>query len=364
MEKSWICRKHVHQQPDDGPPGEVWMSWVKDQELLSNLSIPGTHDSAAYTYRVPFISTQRMDIQQQLDAGVRYFDLRCGLRADVLEMVHGPSLLGLRLDDVLAVLYAWLSAHPSEALIVQLKQDRIDDKSTLSFAQAVVATVAKEASRWRTLNTTPSMGELRGRIQLFRRFRGTAVSSYGINVSRWQDNPQKPFTLDVGHSIKITVQDHYRYNDAEPLPTLVDKKMNEILQLSRMASSNDDARHWYISFTSALEFNWTYRYPPREVAEGGWFGFTRVPGVNDRLCEHLQPGKFKTRYGILAMDFPDSNEQLISNIIRTNFARSNGTKLQTIKLIAAAVLLVLVLLMSLPVYSVVIEEYFYGAQSF
>jgi hypothetical protein len=95
--------------------GATWMSHLPSTTLMSAITIPGTHDSAAYTYSWPFIATQTLNITAQLNAGIRYFDLRCGLRANILEMVHGQAILNLRLEQVLADMYTWLAAHPSEA---------------------------------------------------------------------------------------------------------------------------------------------------------------------------------------------------------------------------------------------------------
>ncbi len=65
-----------------------WMAYIDDEVPIAGLTIPGTHDSAAFTNSWPFVATQKMDLREQLDAGIRYFDFRCGLRKDVIEMVQ------------------------------------------------------------------------------------------------------------------------------------------------------------------------------------------------------------------------------------------------------------------------------------
>jgi 1-phosphatidylinositol phosphodiesterase len=60
---------------------ESWMSEIPDETLLSNITVPGTHDSCACS-NIPFVRTQYLSISKQLDAGIRFFDLRCRVHSD------------------------------------------------------------------------------------------------------------------------------------------------------------------------------------------------------------------------------------------------------------------------------------------
>lgn len=188
----------------------AWMALVNDEDLVSSLSIPGTHDSAAYTQPWPFVATQTMNIAEQLHAGIRYFDLRCGVVNNSTEMVHGPRLLGLRLQTVLDTMYTWLDSHPTEGLIVQIKEDRKSEQSTIPFWQAIYQNIAAKSERWRTANTTPSMGELRGKIQLLRRYSAPSRMAYGIDVTQWQVRRHTPFWLDVFPSTSANMTISFR----------------------------------------------------------------------------------------------------------------------------------------------------------
>jgi 1-phosphatidylinositol phosphodiesterase len=343
-----IKTKHSGTQSKDRPQitGATWMSHLPSSTPMSALTIPGTHDSSAYTYSWPFIATQTMDITTQLNAGIRYFDLRCGLRANTLEMVHGQALLGLTLDQVLADMYAFLAAHPSEALIAQIKRDRKDEKSTVHFAQAIANTISATPDHWRTANTTPLLGELRGRIQLFRRFEGSPTTqppspplpfAYGIDVSRWQDNPERPFTIaHPASNVALTIQDHYSFPSALSLPSLIARKGGDVSELLDWASKSynpdpDQRQHqqWFINFTSAFEFNLYYQITPREIAAGGYWAFRWEDGMNARLRNYLDShtddddddgSSTKKRYGIIAMDFPEAGaKDLVMAVLRTNF---------------------------------------------
>ncbi|KAK4634481.1 1-phosphatidylinositol phosphodiesterase [Fulvia fulva] len=262
-----------------------------------------------------------MTMEQQLDAGIRYFDLRCGIVDDIAEMVHGAALLGLKLPEVMNTIYKWLDAHPTEAIIVQIKEDRESERSTVHFAQAIFACVSTRSERWRTANTTPTLGELRGKIQLFRRYRGPNLWAYGIDVTQWQDNPSVPFTITTQNMVQLTIQDHYSFSDPQSLPALVAIKGGDVSGLLERASKDLDPGHWYINFTSAYEFNFYYQLTPRAIATGGHYQFRWIDGINVRLHNWLRTRVGRQHYGIVAMDFPDTD--LVSELIRSNFKKHN-----------------------------------------
>ncbi|KAK5116958.1 hypothetical protein LTR62_006679 [Meristemomyces frigidus] len=323
------CARSGGPDDDQRPLGEIWMSKLDDDIKLSSLTIPGTHDSAAFTTPWPFIQTQKMTIMEQLNAGIRYFDLRCGLRDDVLVMVHGAALLGHTLSMVLDAMYLWLLSHPSEALIVQIKQDRSPERSNIHFAHAIWKSLCQAPARWRTANTTPTLGHLRGKIQLLRRFTGPTLQAYGIDVTQWQDNPTRPFTISTRHKVQLTIQDHYNFSEPESLPSLVATKGGDVVEVLKRAAADTEAGHWYINFASAYEFNLWYQIPPRELAVGGWWGFRWESGMNPRLCSFLKAQNGRRRYGIVAMDFPDAgSDDLIAELIMTNFGAEPGATLR------------------------------------
>ncbi|WPH02569.1 PLC-like phosphodiesterase [Acrodontium crateriforme] len=304
--------------------GSNWMSFVDGQTLISALSIPGTHDSAAFRRSWPFVQTQDMTIEAQLQAGIRYFDLRCGVRSDIVEMVHGISVLGITLDTILQTMYAWLASAPSEALIVQIKEDRGPEASALPFAQAIANCIGQNPTRWRTDETTPSLTELRGRIQLLRRYTTTSTA-VGIDLTAWPNNPPAPFTITTGQNI-LTIQDHYTFPRTETLPTLILKKGSDVVTMLEQTLSNPDPNHWFLNFTSTYEFNLFHQITPWQVAVGGYWNFHWQDGINSRIAMALGTGVGEQRLGILIMDFPDKGvEGLIETVFRSNFGYRRDT---------------------------------------
>ena len=95
-----------------------WMESVDGSTYLSQMSIPGTHDSAAsskdsllcedYT----FCKTQEKTIYEQLNGGVRFLDIRLKHIHDTFQIYHGPLTLDLSFDEVLIMVTTFLKAYP------------------------------------------------------------------------------------------------------------------------------------------------------------------------------------------------------------------------------------------------------------
>ena len=67
-----------------------WMSRLPDELPISQITLPGSHDSATQHVQLAFFSKcQALRIGEQLDAGFRYLDIRLALDGEVLRFVHG-----------------------------------------------------------------------------------------------------------------------------------------------------------------------------------------------------------------------------------------------------------------------------------
>lgn len=113
---------------------------------LGEVSLPGTHDSMAQYDPVSgccgsdiSAQTQGLTLLQQLNAGIRYIDVRAGCyvvpgqSAPVWLLQHGPMPLfnpvthdpTNAINDVMEVLKTFLTAHPSETVIMAFGKDGI-----------------------------------------------------------------------------------------------------------------------------------------------------------------------------------------------------------------------------------------------
>ena len=120
-----------------------WMCRVPDETLITALTIPGTHDSGTtngpqpWTIGVPlsrYVISQDMSIKDQLIAGIRVLDIRCNNNADNFGIQHGIfDIVGIDFGSVLRDCANFLREHPSEILLMSLKEEGEPRNSSLSF---------------------------------------------------------------------------------------------------------------------------------------------------------------------------------------------------------------------------------------
>ena len=176
-----------------------WMKNIPDETFLSEINIPGTHDSATrfcqYSY---FSRCQELSIFEQLNIGVRFLDLRVEKNGDKLQLVHAAAKCFktashqglLLLEDVLSDCRAFLKANPSEALIISIKCDH-GDTSENTFDTLFQHYLNEDF--WYKENRIPQLFEVRGKAVLFNRFSiDTSNQKYndyntGLNFSGWPD---------------------------------------------------------------------------------------------------------------------------------------------------------------------------------
>jgi 1-phosphatidylinositol phosphodiesterase len=72
-----------------------WMGRLSDSTRLSELSLPGTHDSGASVFGGDIAFTQSMSLATQLDSGIRVWDIRLAKNgAGRLVIYHGIAQQG------------------------------------------------------------------------------------------------------------------------------------------------------------------------------------------------------------------------------------------------------------------------------
>lgn len=99
----------------------VWMTERRAQLgplNMSQLVLPSSHDSAMYTYGISALGkTQYMSIFQQLEYGIRYFDMRPQSLFGNIIIHHGP-IPGPALSDVLAQIRQYCQFGHKELIVI------------------------------------------------------------------------------------------------------------------------------------------------------------------------------------------------------------------------------------------------------
>lgn len=177
------------------------MKYVDDNKFLDELSIPGTHDSGTCSVdndtepQSSQVKCQQDYIPTQLLEGIRYFDIRLG-KGDDPGIDHGIFYLlkkdgnYLHLSDVIGYFKTFLNENLSEALIMLVSRGN-DEATDESITTAFAKVMADNPNLFYTSSHVPTLGEVRGKIVLLRRFRlaGNSASghTWGLDLTEWDD---------------------------------------------------------------------------------------------------------------------------------------------------------------------------------
>ena len=106
-----------------------WMRYVPDDTSLMALSIPGTHNSCCVHGILGVGKTQELDLPDQLNAGIRFLDIRFTHYQDNLCVHHDVICTEKSYVDILTTCFHFLKQHPSETILMS-----VDDESRLDEA--------------------------------------------------------------------------------------------------------------------------------------------------------------------------------------------------------------------------------------
>ncbi|WP_033178824.1 phosphatidylinositol-specific phospholipase C domain-containing protein, partial [[Mycoplasma] anseris] len=272
-----------------------WMSDLNDKKLLSDLNIPGTHDSAMFdcvgaacTFGKWYALTQGANFAEQLKLGIRFFDLRL-TRNPELWMAHGVVWANNQnLEKTLDSFVEFLKNHPTEFIIIRVKDENTSVKAEDREWEKYFLNVMKKPkyndylfkNSNKNKNANPSVKELRGKILTFNHFHHLITTNADFGPLYRNNN--------------IIFQDLYNLNH-ENKKVAISDTLN--------MSNNEINLKTYVNFIS------------RANGEKPWY---TAKELNPWLLNYLREHPEIVRLGILPMDFPVEN--LVSEIIKRNFA--------------------------------------------
>lgn len=266
-----------------------WMADLDDTLPLSALTIPGTHDSGAL-YSIADVAgkCQSLTVAEQLKAGVRFFDIRLQQRGDKLAVVHSFVDQLTDFADVLDDMTDFLRDHPTEFLLVSIKQDADAKNPTTTFAKAVEQMLSADPSIVRAERTLPeTVADARGTMTVLARY---ADAQVGVPAyDGWLDNAAFP----IGD---LYVQDHYAIDD-------VREKQQDLLHAFAVA-----AEPFHALTLNYVSCYLTHGFPPLYAATPAK---TLLPWLETYLSDHADIR------GVIICDFMTS--ALCEQIRRCNF---------------------------------------------
>lgn len=332
------------------------MKYVDDNKFLDELSIPGTHDSGTCSVdndtepQSSQVKCQQDYIPTQLLEGIRYFDIRLG-KGDDPGIDHGIFYLlkkdgnYLHLSDVIGYFKTFLNENPTEALIMLVSRGN-DEATDESVTTAFAKVLDDNPKLFYTSSRVPTLGEVRGKIVLLRRFGldGDSVSghTWGLDLTEWDnkiavhtDSSSMCLVQDARgfeaagetgdkepYCTKVYAQDKYKLTGTDKL-SWVDNALKETTGRTRNEVDVEDDNG---AKEKVLERCWSINYTSCTGLSHGGNPFTSARVVNEHLYKspYINPSGIedtKSDYlkhiGIIASDFVDA--ALARSIYQRNY---------------------------------------------
>ncbi|KAG8299047.1 hypothetical protein J6590_003016 [Homalodisca vitripennis] len=330
---SVLIRSDAHQHgsymrnADDGFNYRTnWMSNIQNHVRLSELAIPGTHDSSTFKgYGGDSATTQVLSFDQQLNYGIRFFDIRVRHYANAFALHHAFVYLHVNFDDFLDSVSNFLRSNPSETVLFRLKEEYDSEGNSRSIAETLQWYLYKHQGTYlKTNNRDINLGSARGKFIIL------------------SDNYQfDSFGLQYGQS---NIQDNYNLGTNWDLYSKWESVKNQLEN-----AKNGDPNTFYINYLSGSGGSFPYFVASGHSSPGtsaprlatgmttpGWSSsspdFPRIDcfigictiafeGTNtltyDKIREYNENrGGSRRTVGIIVADFP--GDSLIDVIIRNN----------------------------------------------
>ncbi|XP_036411111.1 1-phosphatidylinositol phosphodiesterase [Megalops cyprinoides] len=240
-----------------------WMASIPDSRPLSEVTLPGTHNTMAF-YGGALTECQSWPLSLQLQAGVRFLDMRVRHVKGNLTIHHGVVYQRAHFGDALEAVVRFLQEQPTETVLMRLKEEFSETRDIYGAVVNYIHRYAHWDLLWHS-RLTPTMGQARGKLIILQDFAGPDL---GMRYS----------SLDIADDWKV--------------PTLlhVSEKWQSVYEHLNAAAVGSKS-HLFLTYASGAGI---FAYP-NAVAQR----------INTRLHQYLSNKAGLTeRFGIITMDFP------------------------------------------------------------
>lgn len=326
-------------------PANKWMSFVDDDIKISQLRIPGTHNSGAgsnpkhaFSKAIQFAAQcHTFDINSQLEMGIRYIDIRLKLDSDSnLNIYHGLIPYSLSLIDVLQIISNFFERNPTECVFVRLHREDGDPggfeyRKSVSD-EAFVGTLVNQLDQFVEIekkkrqlsiqvdsinhdlcniiynepDDNPNLGNVRGKIIFF-------GIRHVVNLDVLRNSPYRFREIKKQADFKLKCNDHD-----------IERKKTSILTGMVESMSKEQESSLFVNEVNAIGSSTFFKFIPypRKMAE---IMNPFIETVLTKLTrEKLQTGQNNQEndfQGVLMLDFPEISKEgtLVPLIIAQNF---------------------------------------------
>lgn len=307
LEPTSINTKHFNSTSYSRTNNTNWMRGLSDEIKISQINIPGSHDSTAVIQSYSNFKNQTWCLSDQLKSGIRYLDIRIGVVSESLLFFHGNKHNNISFFDALSILEDFLTKNPSEFIIIRLKKEtdeyELKDKSNNEenskdkFKELVLNHIELFNDIILCKKEAPLVKQARGKIWILQL--NIELNSKDWNTAIVQDD----FWLDKPEKLE--------YKKKLIKKTLI-KSQN--MELDEIINVNDDNNKKMIVYNKKAEV-FVNHFSAVGLQELGFFPYYVTYQTNEILFD--SDIKEKQFFGILLFDF--ISEEIIERVIKSNY---------------------------------------------
>ncbi len=303
--------------------GADWMKALPSDAKICEINIPGSHDSAAHFIPLQlFARCQNLSFFDQLNSGVRFLDIRLKYDDAGFRLFHGfldcksgsaPFAKELRIEQVLKQCYDFLSANPSEAILFCIKEEGGNTGGSF-YDRLFDKYISANPEKWFVENRIPTLGEVRGRLVLIRRFavnnEAYTEKNSGLNFQLWsyQGHGQTsggsfdmPLLNDGGSAGTVNLQDCYTIRPKKKWNEIIKPLLDSEPDSSRFNLNLFSTAYLCLPFLNAMSVNNCFK--KYEMVSGRYYGIV----LFDFLTSETAKAVFETNKALT-----DKNESSLT----------------------------------------------------
>lgn len=302
-----------------------WMTRLKDDVLLSELSLPGTHDTMAF-FGGDAVETQTLRLPGQLEAGIRVLDIRCRHMHDEFRIYHGHVSQRRLFHEVLDMVIEFLRRNLGETILMRVKEEYNPTGITRTFQQTFHQRYWVNDKynpwMWQGTSVNPTLGEMRGKIVILQDFdREASINPrYGI--------PYNSFVIEDTFKLGSNWDLYNKWLKVQAHLELANGGAGKVIKYMNYLSASGGSFPYFV-----VSGHSNPRTGARRLATGmttpafryTWLDFPRVScflgictiafeGTNVLTSDRLN--RYRNRVGTIMTDFP--GPLLIEQIIAIN----------------------------------------------
>eukprot|EP00933_Yihiella_yeosuensis_P019415 TRINITY_DN15746_c0_g1_i1.p1 TRINITY_DN15746_c0_g1~~TRINITY_DN15746_c0_g1_i1.p1 ORF type:complete len:500 (+),score=89.13 TRINITY_DN15746_c0_g1_i1:110-1609(+) len=209
---SLIATGYYGNSPSKAKP--AWMAQIPDERKLTEIFVPGTHETMALHGSVA-AQCNTWTLQEQLMSGCRILDIRAKHEGDDLPIYHGIMPQYADFKGVVATVKTFLKQNPSEVIFMFIRKEGDEGKHSRDFDAEIRATFS-DPSMWLSPQSWGKLGEARGKILLLHKGSHLRIPQQPVDQQNEWDcaNSDQKAKFFMDHATKARVPDALYWGQA------------------------------------------------------------------------------------------------------------------------------------------------------